>query len=276
VRRDTEPVRGRTHSVQAVNTLASLPWECPSVGDNWHRNGASPHPARPCDHPIVGDLQPPKPPTPTATHRSTEVLLAAGAVGPIAAWCASVPVILGWPGYDPIAESISSLVNSPLGWLQTAAFVVSGLLGVAWAVGLARVLGPSRRDRRLVRGLLLFQAGIAVAFALFPTGSDGLATTTIGALHLANFALYATTMPLTMLVLALIMRRDGRWTNLANPSFVAGFIMLAAVILVPVTIGGPLRQWLGLLERFYVAIPSVWQVAVALAGLRRHRSGAAG
>ncbi len=188
-------------------------------------------------------------------------------------WALSIVVIFGWPGYDPVAQSISLLANAPLGWLQTVAFAVSGLLGAAWAIGLSGVLGATPRQRALVRWLLLLQAAIALAFAVLPTDPEGVPTT-VGALHLANFYLYSVTMPLTLIALGLVMRRDPRWRGAARPTLIAAGLVLLATALVPATVDGPLTPWLGLLERLYVAIPSVWQVGAGIVAWRVAAAGA--
>jgi len=201
-------------------------------------------------------------------HRPFRAGIAAGIAAPIVSWSLSIVVIVAWPGYDPVAQSISSLANAPLGWLQTVAFAISGLLGIAWAFGLSSVLGSTSRDRTLVRGLLLLQAVIALAFAFLPTDPAGAPTTSIGRLHLLDFYLYALTMPLTLVVLGLVMRRDPRWHGGVRPTLFAAGLVVVAAALVPATLDGPLTPWLGLLERLYVAIPSIWQVAVGVAAWR--------
>jgi hypothetical protein len=201
-------------------------------------------------------------------QRGDLVGIAAGTAAPIVSWTLSVVVIATWPGYDPVAQSISSLANAPLGWLQTVAFATNGLLGFAWAFGLSSVLGSTARDRALVRGLLLIQAIIAFGFAVLPTDPEGLPTTTIGRLHLLDFYLYALTMPLTLVVLGLVMRRDPRWRSGVRPTLLAAGLVVVATVLVPATLDGPLAPWLGLLERLYVAIPSVWQVGAGVAAWR--------
>jgi hypothetical membrane protein len=205
---------------------------------------------------------------PGLQHRRDLAGIAAGIAAPIISWALSVVVIATWPCYDPVAQSISSLANAPLGWLQTVAFAISGLLGVAWAFGLSSVLGSTARDRTLVRGLLLLQAAIAFGFAILPTDPEGAPTTMVGRLHLLDFYLYALTMPLTLVVLGLVMRRDPRWRAVAPATFVAAGLVIVAAALVPATLDGPLTPWLGLLERLYVAIPSIWQVAVGVAAWR--------
>lgn len=198
----------------------------------------------------------------------TRWLLLAGIASPIVLWSLGIIVAVTWPGYDPISESISSMVHAPMGWLQGAAFWVQGGLGVAWAVGASRVMGQTIIERRLVGGLFLLQAGIGFAFAVLPTDPGGAHDTLVGRLHLANFYLYAISMPITLYILARMFRRDPQWVAVSSGTRLAGILMLASAILVPITVDGPLLPVLGLLERLYVAIPSVWQLWAAGHALR--------
>ena len=198
------------------------------------------------------------------------IAIVAGLVGPIVAWALTVLVAATWPGYDPIARSISVLADAPLGWLVTLAFAISGVSTAAWAFGLSNVLGSTWRDRSVVRALVLVQALIAFGFAVLPAdpGPERAPVSTIGALHLADFYLYALTMPLTLLALGLVMRRDPRWRGSVRPTFLATAVVLVSIALVPATVDGPLTPWLGLLERVFVAIPSVWQVGAGIVAWR--------
>ncbi len=199
---------------------------------------------------------------------SSSRLILAGVAAPVISWGLSVVVIATWPGYDPLSQSISLLANAPLGWLQTVAFAAGGFLGLAWALGLSSVLGATRRDRVVVRGLLLVQALVTFAFAIFPTDPTGTPMSLIGRLHLADFYAYSVTMPLTLLVLGFVMRRDPRWQAAARPTLLAAALVILATLLVPLTVDGPLTPWLGLLERLYVAVPSVWQLGAGVVALR--------
>ena len=167
------------------------------------------------------------------------------------------------------------LANAPNGWLQTLAFLVSGGLGLAWAAGMGRVLGVTGAERRLVWRLLALQSILALLFAVVPTDPGARATSLVGVLHLANFGVYAVSMPVTLLLIARIMARDPRWVGWASPTRGAGVVALVSMALVPLTLYGRLLPWLGLLERIYVAIPTVWEAAVLMAALRRI-SGASG
>lgn len=208
---------------------------------------------------------------------ATRAGLVAGFAGPILTWALSVVVIAGWPGYDPIRQSVSLLATAPLGWLMTISFALSGILGAAWAIGLSAVLGVTARYRAIVRWLLLLQAVIAFGFALLPTDPTGAPTSLVGSLHLADFYAYALTMPLTLLALGLVMRLDPRWVaaGAARPTLLAAGLALVAIALVPATVDGPLTPWLGLLERVFIAIPSVWQVYAAVVAWRLGPAGGA-
>jgi hypothetical protein len=203
-------------------------------------------------------------------RRLTQLGVLAGIAGPIGLWLPSVVVIAAWPGYDPISQSISLLATAPLGWLQTAAFAVAGVLALAWAYAFPNVLGAPERpgDRAAVRVLLFIQAVIGLGFAILPTDPQGTPTTMIGAFHLIDFYAYAVTMPITLLGLGLVMRRDPRWHGSVRPTLLAASLAIASIALVPVTIDGPLTPWLGLLERAFVAIQSIWQLGAGLVAWR--------
>lgn len=200
--------------------------------------------------------------------RWTRALLAFGAIGPVAFWVLGGVAAATWPGYDPIADSISSMVHAPLGGLQVLAFVIGGPLTLAWAIGAGRVLGDTPRDRTVVRAVFALQAAISLAFALFPTDAAAAVTTLVGGLHLATFYAYAIVMPASLILVGRVFARDPAWRLASRPTAVAAVLMVVATFLVPLTISGPLEPWLGLLERTYVAMPGAWQVAVALRALR--------
>src|SRR5215813_9861470 len=68
-------------------------------------------------------------------------------------------------GFDLARHPLSVLANGPGGWVQTANFVLTGLMVVAAAVGFGCALGPKSR------GVSWFLAGFGVAMivaAIFP------------------------------------------------------------------------------------------------------------
>ena len=68
-------------------------------------------------------------------------------------------------GFDFARHPLSVLANGPGGWIQTANFVLTGVMVVAAAVGFRRALGPKSRGVTWFLGLY----GVAmIAAAVFP------------------------------------------------------------------------------------------------------------
>jgi len=112
------------------------------------------------------------------TTRVTRALLACGVVaGPLYVVVALLQV-LSRDGFDLSRHPLSLLSLGDLGWIQITNFVVAGLLAVAFAVGLRRVLHPGRGGTwgpRLVGGygVGLVAGGVFVADPAlgFPPGA---------------------------------------------------------------------------------------------------------
>src|SRR5262245_45169329 len=74
-------------------------------------------------------------------------------------------------GFDLARHPLSLLANGPGGWVQTANFVLSGLMVVAAAVGFKRVLGPKSLAASGFLGA--FGAGMIVAAVFRADPMDG-------------------------------------------------------------------------------------------------------
>ena len=116
--------------------------------------------------------------SPAAMTRGTRALLACGVVaGPL--FIAVVLLqALTRQGFDLRRHPLSLLSLGELGWIQITNFVVAGLLSVAFAMGLRRVLHPGRGGRwgpLLVGaygvGLIMGGVFVADAGAGFPPGA---------------------------------------------------------------------------------------------------------
>ncbi len=76
------------------------------------------------------------------------------------------------PGYNPLRDTISSMVWGPQGWLQTGNFVIIGLMLGALAVELRPWAGQSLRAK--IGRLLLLSTGAGfIILAICPTQSPG-------------------------------------------------------------------------------------------------------
>jgi hypothetical protein len=116
--------------------------------------------------------------SPAAITKRTRALLACGVVaGPLFVAVALLQALTR-QGFDPSRHPLSLLSLGELGWIQIANFVLAGLLSVASAVGLRRVLQPGRGGRwgpLLIGaygvGLIMGGVFVADAGAGFPSGA---------------------------------------------------------------------------------------------------------
>ena len=71
-------------------------------------------------------------------------------------------------GFDLMRHPLSLLVNGPGGWVQTANFVLSGLMVLAAAAGFKRVLGPKSRGASWFLGGFGASMIVAAVFSADP------------------------------------------------------------------------------------------------------------
>jgi hypothetical protein len=95
-------------------------------------------------------------------------------------------------GFDLARHPLSVLANGPGGWVQTANFVVSGLMVLAAAVGFGRVPGPTSRGVRWSLGIFGASMLVAAVFPAdpmdgFPVGTPTGPPTTISTTGLVHF-----------------------------------------------------------------------------------------
>jgi hypothetical membrane protein len=148
-------------------------------------------------------------------------------------------------GFDFARHPLSVLANGQGGWVQVANFVVTGLMVIAAAMGLARALQPHKATSWL---LGVFGASMLVAAVFradpidgFPPGTpEGMPTSisTHGMIHFIAGALGFTCLGVSALVAAwaLSRRQD---SSLAKVSLVSGIVVLAGFFAGPALSSNP-------------------------------------
>lgn len=137
-------------------------------------------------------------------------------------------------GFDLGRHALSSLANGPGGWVQTANFVLSGIMVIAAAIGIGRKLRPHSRTAGWILGG--FGAGMLVAAVFpadpvdgFPPGTpEGFPTTlsTAGAIHFAAGGLGFIALAVSCFVVGVAMTRR-RAIGMAALSLFAGVSVIA-------------------------------------------------
>ena len=163
----------------------------------------------------------------------TRSLLACGVlVGPFYLAVGLIQAFLR-DGFDLARHPLSALANGPGGWVQTANFILSGLMVLAAAAGIRRVLGP--KSRAVSWFLAGFGASMIVAAAFpadpvdgFPVGTPkGYPTSisTSGLVHFVAGTLGFTFLGVTCFIAAWAMRRR-KASTLARLSFLSGLAVV--------------------------------------------------
>ena len=200
--------------------------------------------------------------------RVTRALLVCGVIaGPLYV-LVSVTEALTRDGFDLARHQWSLLSNGDLGWVHIANLVVTGLLTVAFAVGLRRVLRPGRGGTWVPRllgvyGLSLAAAGVFRADPAmgFPPGTpEGAAEVTWrGVLHFVAGGIGFVCLVVACLLVAGRFAAEGRqrWARFSRTTgvlFLAGFVAVAA---------GAGAAWSNL--AFTAAVVLAWSWVSALA-----------
>ncbi|MFI6906188.1 DUF998 domain-containing protein [Nonomuraea sp. NPDC050394] len=200
------------------------------------------------------------------TMKTSKSLLVGGALaGPFftVAWLAG-GALTG--RYDPLRHHISMLVLGEVGWLQTASFLVCGLLIVGFSIGLRRSV------KALWGPLLIALSGVGLvgagAFATdpangFPPGSPPLPLepTTSGTLHNLFAALFIFGVPLAAAGFAWTFAKltQRAWMLYSALSCAAVFVLFLAG---PTVFGG--AGLFGLQQRIGITLALVWLTALAV------------
>lgn len=182
-------------------------------------------------------------------------------------------------GFDLARHQWSLLANGGPGWIQVANFVLTGLMVIAFAVGLRRALQPGVGARWAPRLIGVYGAGLIAAGAFradpalgFPAGTpDGPgAVSWHGLLHFAAGGIGFSCLAIACLVLARRFAAEGNrpwavFSRVTGLVFVATFAMLAA------SGGLPAANML-----FTAAVVLVWTWLSAVAVDRYRRIGSTG
>jgi hypothetical protein len=136
-------------------------------------------------------------------------------------------------GFDFARHPLSVLANGPGGWIQTANFILTGLMVLAAATGFRRTLGPKSRTASVLLGA--FGAGMIVAAVFRADPMDGFpigtpmgppnSISTAGLVHFAAGGLGFVALAVSCLFAARAMsRRNAR--SLARLSLLCGLVIL--------------------------------------------------
>jgi hypothetical membrane protein len=206
--------------------------------------------------------------------RATQSLLRSGViVGPLYL-AVGLAQAFTREGFDFARHPLSVLANGPGGWVQTANFVVSGLLVIAAAAGIRRALG----SRATSFFLSVFGAGMLVAAVFradpvdgFPPGTpEGFPTaiSTAGMIHFIAGTLGFMALAISCFSAAAAFRRRGA-------KALAGFSLLSGLAVLLGFFGGAMLGPAGITGIWFsVVMGWAWLAVVSLQLYRASPEGA--
>ncbi|WP_181773668.1 DUF998 domain-containing protein [Amycolatopsis pittospori] len=165
-------------------------------------------------------------------------LLAGGAVAGPLYFLISLTQAAVRDGFDMTKHPASMLSNGDAGWIQVANFLVTGVLTIAGAIGLSRVLEPGRGSFWGPRLLGLF--GVSLLFAAvfkadpgngFPAGTGPATLSTGGILHMAAGSVGFLSLIVATFVFASRFSREGHrgWAVYSRATGIAFFAAFAGI-----------------------------------------------
>ncbi|MBA2714377.1 MAG: DUF998 domain-containing protein [Rubrobacteraceae bacterium] len=200
-------------------------------------------------------------------------LAVAGIAGPIVFVLVVVVQSLLHPDYSQVKLPISALAAWPGGWVQSANFVVFGMLTIANAIGLHLGVRPSRA--RIVGPALLVLSGVGLmisgAFSWKAVDGDFV----VPAGHLLGALLSFLGTGIGFIVVSRRMAADPRWRGVAMYALASGIAIVALFVMtfaLVIPLGAPLHSWGGLVQRVTLAVWFPCMVVLALRLLRVART----
>lgn len=177
------------------------------------------------------------------------------------------------PGFDMTRHSLSIMANGDLGWIQTANFLISGVLTMLAAIGMRRATRPGKAS--FWGSLLVGVYGLGIAAAAFfpadpalgfPPGTpaDQMTISTSGIMHFAVGGVAFLCLIAGTFVFARLFAKAGE-KGWAIYSVATGVAFFAAFFGIAAGAGNPV-----LTIGFYAGVAIAWcWIAVVSAKLRR-------
>ncbi len=184
------------------------------------------------------------------------ILLACGLVGPILFTATYLINGALHPGYDLLRQPISTLDLLANGWIQSANFIIFGLLIACFAVALRKELvrGFGATWIPLLQGLVALGLLISGVFVHDP-------------LHTSGDILSFSALVASCFVFARRFAMDSRWRGWATYSIVTGVFILLFIIAFGVAQSH--HGFAGLFERLAIIVRSIWTILLAARLLTR-------
>jgi hypothetical protein len=165
------------------------------------------------------------------------------------------------PEYNSINHAVSNYAVGPYGFLMTAAFYVLALSVFALALGLIGSIALTNLSRIAILLLCLASSGMVV-MGVFPGDVHALhpPATITGVIHWTAAGLSFLSIMIVAFLLSSFFKTDERWQVFQRLCFILALAMVGALLLYGIL---ALVGWIGIGQRFYIAVCLVWLLVLA-------------
>ena len=188
-------------------------------------------------------------------------LIAAGLLGPLL--FSVVALVDGFtkPDYSAIHNTISELALGAHGWVQSANFLLFGVLLIAFAAGLRQLFPTGRAS--VFGPLLLGLSGLGlIVSGIFPTDPISTTSNTLaGTIHNMAALLVFSTQSAACFVYARRFRQEPAWRGYGLYSVITGVI--TPVLFIAFVVQFVDTPYGGLVQRVFTTIIWLWIAAIA-------------
>jgi len=189
------------------------------------------------------------------------LLAVAGVLIPIVFVALVIVAAASYPGYSHVTQFMSQLGVGPSAAITNANFVVTGLLLVAFAFGLHLGIGEGKGS--MLGPALLALSGLGWVLAgVFPCSEWTCTATDVHNAVAAPLAFVP--IALAPLVFSRRLRADARWRGYASYSVGTGLALVVLMVVYRITEYTLLEPWVGIAQRFLVAVMLLWIGVMAL------------
>ncbi len=214
-------------------------------------------------------------PSSAATSRKRSLALRlciwAGVIGPILfVFVFSLDGFLK-PSYSAMSQPISYLEVGSNGWIQSANFIVLGLLLILFALGFSQRMDPLIKQLPLLASTaLLLLVGLAFANdGVFIPAAPGESQNAVHAvLHTTGFEVIFFSLPIACLIIGWQLRKTAVWHGYGWYSIITGLItVIPALFVLFSSFASPGTQtpsFAGLINRIFVVEALAWYVVMGI------------
>jgi uncharacterized membrane protein len=217
----------------------------------------------------MSDLNPSSAVTSSKRSLALHLCIWAGVIGPVL-----FVFVFSFDGFlkpDYLSQPISYLEVGSYGWIQSANFIVLGLLLILFALGFFQRMNPLIKQLPLlISTVLLLLVGLAFANdgVFIPAAPSESQNAVHSVLHAIGFEVIFSLLPIACLIIGWQLRKTAVWRGYSWYSIITGIITVIPALFVLFSSFAPSgtqsSSFVGLINRIFVVEALAWYVVMGI------------